>query len=161
MMTVKKCEGDCGQSLPETTEYFCFRKDSKKFRNICNKCRASRLITYYKINPKKKMFSTAKSRAKIYGLEFKLTLSDIIIPDVCPVLGIPLIKKGGQQTDNSPSIDRIDSSKGYIPSNIKIISWRANTIKNIGNAEEHEAIVKYIRENDLSGKSSIAPTNEK
>ena len=48
--------------------------------------------------------------------------------------------------DNSPSIDRIIPELGYTKGNIQIISHRANnTIKNNGTIEEHEKIIKYIK----------------
>ena len=55
------------------------------------------------------------------------------IPDVCPVLGIPLDQdpKGkGERSDNSPSLDKFIPSLGYVKGNIHIISWRANHLKN-------------------------------
>jgi len=92
------------------------------------------------------LLHNAKRRAKERELDFNLDLNDIVIPTKCPILNIPLVKAGTQLTGNSPSIDRIDSSKGYIKGNIHIISHRANTIKNNGTAEEHMAIAKYIQE---------------
>jgi hypothetical protein len=80
-------------------------------------------------NPLKLIIKDVKKRAKLKGLEFSLTHEDISIPDVCPILDIPLFRGKGKQTANSPSIDRIDSTKGYTKDNIQIISTKANTIK--------------------------------
>lgn len=81
--------------------------------------------------------------------EVEITLEDITpLPDVCPILGIPLdysAKRGGYYSDNSPSIDRIIPSKGYIVGNCIVCSWRANRIKNDGTAEEHKKIYEYIQ----------------
>jgi hypothetical protein len=41
-------------------------------------------------------------------------------------------------------LDRIDNSKGYVPSNIAVISMRANMIKNNATLAELKAIVAYI-----------------
>ena len=38
------------------------------------------------------LFVAAKSRAKKNGIPFNLDLADIEIPDLCPVLGIPMFK---------------------------------------------------------------------
>ncbi len=43
------------------------------------------------------------------------------------------------------SLDRIDNSKGYIPGNVAVISWRANLIKNSSTLEELEAVVAWLR----------------
>lgn len=90
----------------------------------------------------------AKRRAKQRGIEFTLNIDDIIIPGYCPVLGIKLemtaTEKKYKANDNSPSIDRIDSTKGYHKDNIAIISYRANIVKNSGTAEEHRKIAGWM-----------------
>lgn len=83
-----------------------------------------------------------------------LEIDDLIpLPLYCPVLGIKLeYKKGkgkGNYTYNSPTLDRIDSSKGYTKENVKIISWRANRLKYDGTLKEFEDIVAYIKNNFL------------
>jgi hypothetical protein len=62
--------------------------------------------------------------------EFNLKKSDIITPTHCPYLGIKLsYDKKDEKLDNYRSIDRIDSSKGYVKGNLQVISHLANTIK--------------------------------
>jgi hypothetical protein len=51
----------------------------------------------------------------------------------------------GRKTDNSPSLDKIDNEKGYVPGNLAIISSRANAIKSDASLEEIEAIAAYMR----------------
>src|SRR6266403_6096429 len=81
--------------------------------------------------PERYMMVNIKSKAKKMGLDFNLTEEDFLpYPTVCPVLGIPLIRwtrRGG--TDNAPSLDRMDPSKGYIRGNVAIVSKRANRLK--------------------------------
>lgn len=52
--------------------------------------------------------------------------------------------------DDLPTLDRIIPELGYIKGNVKVISWLANTIKSCGNAEQHDLVVKYIRENTVT-----------
>jgi hypothetical protein len=97
-----------------------------------------------------RMLSKARLRAKQKGLEFNLTLADLVIPTHCPVLGIPLIYgvgKGGSLwvSPNSPSLDRKDNSKGYTRDNIHIISNRANILKSNATVPELEAILMHMR----------------
>lgn len=95
-------------------------------------------------NPIPRILQEAKSRARKKGIEFSITSDDVTVPAVCPVLNIPIGMSFGARSDNSLSIDRIDGSKGYIPGNVRIISWRANRLKNDGTLEELRAIVSYI-----------------
>ena len=72
------------------------------------------------------------------------------VPYMCPVLDIPLdfsSKTLRSRSDYSPSLDRIDSDKGYEPGNCAIISWRANRIKNNGTATEHKLIWEWMENN--------------
>ena len=91
------------------------------------------------------MWVGAKKRAKKKGFEFNLELFDIPqILDLCPVLGIPIIINEGKTapSDNSPSLDRIDSTKGYIKGNIRIISNRANRIKADATVDELRKVLE-------------------
>lgn len=91
------------------------------------------------------LLRTAKQRAKMKGLEFSITEHDLYLPDTCPLLGIPLKSAWGKATPDSYSIDRIDSSKGYIPGNVWIISKRANMIKSDATLGELELLVTNLR----------------
>ena len=62
----------------------------------------------------------------------------------CPVLGIDLKCSDKEYWDASPSIDRLDSSKGYTPSNIWIISARANRIKSDATLVELKMLVAAL-----------------
>lgn len=102
---------------------------------------------YRKDNPKIGLMCRARDRAKKAGLEFNLTYDDIIIPDLCPILGLKLERNsGGKPSPRSPSLDRIIPALGYIKGNVRVISHRANTIKNDASIEELEAVIRYIKE---------------
>lgn len=105
-------------------------------------------------HPEKWMIISAKNRAKEKGWDFNLEESDIIIPKYCPILEIELLPGGvGKQTFNSPSLDRIDSTKGYIKGNVRVISLRANMMKTDANLQEIEMfkknIVNYMNSEDI------------
>lgn len=88
-------------------------------------------------SPASNMLTKAKYRAKANGLEFSITEEDIIIPDVCPVLGMPLSYNAGKgKTDSSYSLDRIDPTKGYIKGNVQVMSSLANVMKNKATEEQ-------------------------
>lgn len=94
----------------------------------------------------KHMLRRVKFRAKERGLEFNLDESDIVIPEHCPVLGLKLEVAEGDKKDNSPSVDRIDNSKGYVKGNIHIISWKANRIKSNATVKELMKIALYFKQ---------------
>ena len=88
--------------------------------------------------------NNCKHRAKKKGVPFDLTLDDLFFPDVCPVLGIPLIARAGSFHDNSPSIDRVIPALGYVKGNVQIISYRANRIKCHASLDDLRKIVAYM-----------------
>lgn len=90
------------------------------------------------------LWESARARASRKNIPFTIKPEDIVIPTHCPVLGLELKKAEGRALDNSPSVDRIDSTRGYEPDNICVISNRANMIKAHGTAEEHRKIAAYI-----------------
>lgn len=74
--------------------------------------------------------------------EVSVTSQDVLAiwpkDNCCPVMGT-VFRQGEPRTD-SPSLDRIDSSLGYVPGNIQVISDLANKMKQ--NASE-EQMVKF------------------
>lgn len=87
------------------------------------------------------MLVSAKKRAAQRGIAFEISENDLVIPEICPVLGIPIVIQSGRH-DGAPSIDRIDNSLGYIKGNVRIISYRANAIKRDMTLEEAQLLVK-------------------
>lgn len=96
-------------------------------------------------DPAPQMLKGARKRAKNRGRIFTITAQDIVVPTRCPVLGIPIIVGHKYITDNSPTLDRINTDHGYIPENVAVISHRANTIKSKGTSEEHFKIYQWMR----------------
>jgi hypothetical protein len=92
-----------------------------------------------------KLLDGARQRAKKFGRECNLELADIIIPEYCPFLGIPLVKGEGKQHANSPTLDRIDSTKGYTKDNVWVISHKANSFKQDKTIEELEHFVRVLK----------------
>jgi hypothetical protein len=93
------------------------------------------------------MWHAAKKRAKEKGLEFDIELSDISIPEVCPILGTALQRERGSLTTTgcSPSLDRKDNSLGYVKGNVWVISHRANRLKPDATIEELEALLEFLK----------------
>ena len=92
----------------------------------------------------KYMLNRVKRKSLKYGYEFNLDLEDIVIPDICPILEVPLEMGTKDDYEYSPSIDRIDNSKGYVKGNIQIISKKANSMKNCATYEELKKFCKNV-----------------
>lgn len=96
-------------------------------------------------DPRIAIFSGIKARAKSKGWEFNITIEDIDVPEYCPILGIKLERSNSGCNPNSPSVDRIDSTKGYIKGNIVVTSNRANFLKKDASIEELEKILDFYK----------------
>ena len=92
-----------------------------------------------------RMFSSAKRRANKIGIPFDISVSDIQIPDLCPVLGIKLSVTNNSIADNSPTLDKIDPSKGYVIGNIVVISAKANRIKSNADYIDIEKVAEWLK----------------
>lgn len=89
-------------------------------------------------------FQRKKQHCAKTGIEFSIDFHDIFWPTHCPILGLEIDYFADYRKEDSASFDRINNSLGYIKGNVRIISWRANRIKNDGTAEEHRKIADYI-----------------
>ena len=119
----------------------CLREGGKKHRTTetYTRSRRKRYEQLYKSDPARFLYDRALGRARRRKIEFSLTAQDIrdIWPEDgrCPVFGVLLVPNVGEEgsagkaTPQSPSLDRVDVSKGYRPGNIAVISQLANSIK--------------------------------
>lgn len=142
---------ECEHSIQNSPEYVARRRKNtlKKRENpeyVLKLNKADTNRRHNNVNSLKLyLLNSARQRAKVKGLNFNIDITDINLPDKCPLLGIPLSSFYGKATGNSYSIDRIDSSKGYIKGNIWVISNRANTLKGNATLEELELLVKNLK----------------
>lgn len=96
------------------------------------------------------LLNASKQRAKTKNREHSLTLQDIKelypLDGKCPVFGFDLEFNSAGFRETSPSIDRIDSSKGYTRDNVQIISWKANHLKSYATVEDLEILVAFLKQ---------------
>ncbi len=96
------------------------------------------------------LLNASKQRASLKNREHTLTLEDIktLYPadGKCPVFGFALEFNNKGFRDTSPSIDRIDSKKGYTRDNVQIISWKANKLKSTATVEDLELLVAFLKQ---------------
>lgn len=167
-MEYKVCPG-CNQTL-ETTQ---FSKDKYRKDGLRRKCKicsskefsafknspgyAERIVRAKKTKQETKQktpkvvwahtaYHNSKARAKLLGVEHTITKAWLIdnAVDCCPLLGVVLVYNSTVCEANSASIDRKDSSKGYTPENCKVVSFKANRIKNNASIDELKLLVQNI-----------------
>jgi len=100
--------------------------------------------TYRRKNPERIMWYNAKRRAPELGVDFNIEISDIVIPERCPILGMLLRIGDVSNLDCSPSLDRIRPDIGYVKGNIAVISMRANRIKHNATFEEITKLQQWM-----------------
>lgn len=161
---VKSCT-TCG--LPKTLALFYrdkTRPDGRASR--CRKCvtdanavNASNIkqarTDRRKDNPERTLLIAAKARAKLKKIACAIEVSDIFIPEFCPILGVKLESGRGKGSKGSlpwsPSLDRIIPALGYIPGNVQVISKRANTMKHNASFEELVLLGEWAKRQVIDG----------
>lgn len=154
-MIVKICK-QCGKTFKTNnnkTLYCCtkcgdkyrrqkFYKNHLHYERDRNRIKRTTIDGY-----KNQWLAKIKSKCKKHNIPFNLTIEDFVIPEYCPVLNIKLNCNHGHSGffSDSPSIDRIIPELGYIKGNIRIISNRANLLKNNATIEELELIISDLR----------------
>lgn len=110
--------------------------------------RATYGTEYKRKNFTRYLHDSCKSRATRLGLDFNIEVSDIVVPDVCPILGIKLEsglgsgKRGPRK--NSPTVDRIEAGLGYVKGNIRVVSALANGMKSSATPEELMLFAQWV-----------------
>ena len=129
---VRECT-KCGSMFPNKSRVVA----------LCPTCNSSRVKGE---SPEARMYRRSKARAKDRGIEFAIDKEDIYIPEVCPILGVPLVVKSGSSggSDNSPALDRIDNGEGYVKGNVQVISHLANMMKSSANVEQLQKFAAWV-----------------
>ena len=91
------------------------------------------------------MLRHAKARARRRNIFFDLTLDDIKLGTHCPILDVKF-EVGRENWQNSPSLDRIDNSRGYEPDNVIVVCMMANSIKNQATPDQIRKVADFYNE---------------
>lgn len=99
------------------------------------------------------VFYNAKKKGIPLGFESAVDFATYIrsiAPKKCPVFDKAFVERGSGFNKWSPSIDKIDPTKGYVPGNIQIISFHANRMKQDATSEQLEQFAYWILEKKCS-----------
>lgn len=120
-------------------------KGGLEYSSQCKNCAKQTVKDCYRRRPALHMLERAKQRSRKKGFEFNLTVEDIEpLPSHCPVFGFSFEPNNGTQNPKAYSLDRIDSSKGYVKGNVAVISYLANRLKNNGTIKQHRQIADWM-----------------
>jgi hypothetical protein len=104
------------------------------------------------------MLGAAKSRAKKKGLDYSLDKAWLLArltPMKCELTGLDLRmlddEHHGRQAPLAPSIDRIDSAKGYTKDNCRVVCWAINCGMSSFGEETYKMIaLAYLKSTGLT-----------
>ena len=138
--TLMRCKS-CDREKP--TDAFSKHSQSKGGYDVsrCKACKKAKQ-DWSKTPLEKRIYNRTKSRAQKKGIPFELELSDIVLPEVCPVFKKPFIYGDHSWTY---SIDRIVPELGYISGNIMIISNKANMMKSAATVDEIRLLYEWVQ----------------
>ena len=149
----------CKQWLPLNKEFFSVHKKTKMgLRGQCKEC-----CQKYRRDRRSKedtniwfadRASSAKHRIKRRrkNFSFTITYEDLDYPTHCPITGLELTYltagggKGRVRNFHAASIDRIDSSLGYVPGNVQVVSSIANIMKNSLSENDFFNLIEMIHD---------------
>lgn len=88
----------------------------------------------------------ARKRAKKLQVPFDIEWRDIEVPEVCPILQVPMQRNLGKQMPNSFTLDRRVPELGYVKGNVFVMSLEANRAKGALTIEQLKRLIEYIEE---------------
>ena len=122
-------------------QYNKYCREKKKEHYSTEKRRES-----YKKNIHQELFYSAKTRANNKKISFTISKEDVIIPDKCPVFGIPL---DSRDRLHAPTLDRIIAGGEYSKNNIRIVCNSVNSFRNKWADEIFFYVCKKVTENNI------------
>lgn len=125
---------------------YCSKRCKQKARGLrdCEKHRKEVRDYAWSLSPEHYCWLAARNRCRKSGLEFTIQVEDIPkLERFCPITGLEMFRNEGGHKDNSPTLDRIDTTKGYIPGNVRLISYKANRWKSDMSPEMIKRLYEY------------------
>jgi len=141
------CKCDCGNTCKVTTTSL---RKGKTTSCKCNQykkgCNVYNYTGYKDITGTK--WNSIKNNAKIRGLDFKITkefIWELFLKQNrrCFLTNMPISYENG-----TASVDRITSSKGYLPNNIILVHKDVNLMRNKFSIEYFKTICNKVIKND-------------
>lgn len=145
-----------------TKHLFDFHKSKAKrdgYNVLCKLCSKQAALDW-RNQPKgraRQMVTTAMKRAYEKGWDFDLTpewVQPKLEVGLCEVTKLPLELSGGEYKGYghfrpwTPSLDRIDPTKGYTTDNVQVVCWIYNQAKGVGTHADVLRLASSLKSND-------------
>ena len=106
----------------------------------CKSCHVF-LYLHRENDPRYRLWNSSRINSHTKGIEHSISVEDVPLPTTCRYLGIVLNytkarERGRLRSYDAPSIDRINSLRGYVPGNIQVVSDLANRMKQDATIEQ-------------------------
>ena len=105
------------------------------------------VVKWQREHPVEKRLNKIRSTCRKTGLPFNITIDDLLPGTSCPIFGTALNWNTSRGADDCAQVDRVVPSLGYVKGNVRVISARANRIKDNATAAELRLIADYIDRN--------------
>lgn len=137
VVVIKGTEGIC----PQCKSTFISKGNSQRYCTSACQGKAYKSTNKgWRVSKLERLKASALSR----NIPIDLESTDIPMPETCIYLGLTLDYSASSVQDNSPSVDRIDNSRGYTKENIQTISNKANVMKYSASKEELVEFAKSV-----------------
>lgn len=147
-----KCQY-CGTTNPE--DFYNYN------HSTCKKCGHQRSYEQKKSSPLNIKLYRSSKHSRTHGGDLEYNLTPEYIQQLlekqnykCFYTGVEL--KDSDSKFEKPTIDRIDSSKGYIKENVVICTWAINAMKNDMTIEEFYNQINLIKNNEMIVKENLS-----
>lgn len=160
------CRCDCGTERIMMTRDLSPKTEKKWQATRCKRCELIEMELSNRVTEMPNRFwARVKEHANRRGLKFEITRDDALNEfqkqsGQCALTGLNLhftkLRTNYYRYTNA-SLDRIDSSKGYIPGNIQWVEKRINMMKNTHNQSEFISLCHLVSGKAL-GRLLPAPT---
>ena len=77
-------------------------------------------------------------------MPFDIEWRNLEVPEVCPILQIPMHRNLGKQMPNSYTLDRRVPELGYVKGNVFVMSLEANRAKGALTLPQLKRLIDYI-----------------
>jgi hypothetical protein len=131
---------DCGETLARS-EFYTSRSGATS--RVCKPCTGNDKRSAHASDPRKNMLQHAKSRSRRDGVPYFICAKDILIGGEDPVSGRPYRVNSGGPCGDSPSLDKLIPSLGYVPNNVVVVNHRTNRISSDASPQELRAVADW------------------